>query len=144
MTDQELLATIKADATLRALADTGSDSDIANAISAKQPAPVPISSAALLKAAPATLSAIAGMPPDIAKLEPIAARVREGDAASIGAWAETLNAIGKTCPDSELPAVQALVAAAIPVSVVDQPQVSRVLLAIRPEGRALPIDWSKV
>ncbi len=151
MTDSALLAAIKASTTAKAQADAANDSGVADTINAGLPKPVPITTTALLQAAPQTLEAIAAGASPLSEMEVIASRVRDGDAAGIGNWAATLHLLTKM-NDTEFAAVNSLVAAATAGDSVDHSQVSRVLQPFRlvfdadhPQGvaRAVPIDWSK-
>ena len=143
----DILAAIKADQTLKSLADQGVDNAVADRINSTAMQPQPLTFRDLLASAPSTLKAVGSGGP--AALEPIAARIRESDWAGVGAWADALFAIGTMSPD-EHTAVESLVAAAnvVVVQVTDD-QVSEVLNKIRhvdADGavRAHPIDWSKV
>lgn len=147
MTDTELLALIKGSAAFKALADQGLDNQLADAINASFPAPVPISVGSLTAAAPTTLAAIAAAQNPLAEMDVIASRVRAGDAAGVGQWATTLLMLGKMS-QAEHDAVERLVSAAAVPDSVSQQQVSSVLNAIRPTDPthghivALPISWS--
>ena len=144
MTDSALLAAIKASAAAKAQADTGNDSGVAATITAGITGPTPITFAALMTAAPTTLTALKTP----SELEPIAARLRANDFVGIGAWADALTALTTMSP-TEHTAVEALVAAAsiVPDS-VDHNQVARVLAPYRVDAngvaRGLPINWSNV
>lgn len=143
MTTQEILAAIKADSALRAHADVGSDNAIADALNATFPVPVPVSVQAVAAAAPQTMAAIASAPDPMSEMEVIASRIREADIGGMSRWADILSMLGKM-PSGEHAAVQALVAAAVPVESVSINQVSQALRPHRPEGRALPINWDSV
>lgn len=104
MTDSELLAAIKANATAKKEADAGNDAGVADTLNAALPAAVPIITALLMQAAPTTLTAIASGGNPLSEMEVIAARVRERDAAGIGSWAATLHLLGKM-NDAEFAAV---------------------------------------
>lgn len=147
MTDENLLTLIRGNESYKALADTGADAELADAINAAIPAPEPVTIAALQQAAPQTLVAVAAGGDPLSELEVIASRVRDGDVPGIAAWAGTLTLLGKM-PSDELTAVNALCAAAQTRDSVDHLQVSAVLNPIRPrrEGDdsplALPINWN--
>lgn len=143
MTTQEILAAIKADSALRAHADVGSDNAIADALNATLPVPVPMSVQAVIAAAPQTKLALEALPDPIAAMEFIGARIRESDLTGMSNWAGIFASMGKM-PSDEYQAVQALIAAAVPVESVSINQVSQALIPHRPDGRALPINWDSV
>lgn len=146
-----LLATIKASDDFRALADAGHDAQLADAINATLPKPVPITAPLLAQAAPTTMATIAGGANPLVEMDVIASRLRAEDWLGVGAWADMLLMLGKMS-QVEHDAVQALVNAAMPVINITLDQVSAALNAIRPHApeadgggpRALPIDWSQV
>ena len=148
MTDAQLLSAIKANPAWKTLADAGSDSTLSDAMNAAQPVAVPITVAGLMGAAPTTLASLSTAADPISQLEVIAGRVRAGDSAGVGSWADILLLKG-IMSQSEHTAVQSLVAAATgSTALVGHSQVSAALNSIRPvvDGapRATPIDWSQV
>jgi hypothetical protein len=147
MTDSDLLTLIKGSAAFKSLADQGLDNELADAINASFPAAVPITVGSLTAAAPITLAAIAGGQNPLSEMDVIASRIRAGDAAGVGQWADTLLMLGKMS-QTEHDAVERIVSAAAAPDSVSHDQVSRVLNAIRPTDPAhghivaLPINWS--
>jgi hypothetical protein len=146
-----ILATIKASAELRKLADAGQDAQVADSIAATLQQPQPITVAALTQAAPQTLATIASGTNPLAEIDVIASRVRAGDWLGVGAWADTLLMLGKMTA-GEHTAVEVLVAAATVNESITHEQVSAALNAIRPHAaaadgggaRALPINWDAI